>query len=197
MVWTERDKNLFTIVNQSGKYHLEKQIQKASDIFFTLKEQPKYFIIFGFYNLSKNVFVWLNGMNKISFEVVKQEYMDIFGTEETLNKLFKNEVYFDKEYMYVIPYLMEALNKWTNFNVVHFKNNDNYIYALTCIEGINKTFNLTIFEEALYYYRNYNEIKKLDKKDKKDKRDKNNKGHRMEKQITNIKVSVVECKENL
>jgi hypothetical protein len=186
MVWNDRDINLFTIVNQSGKYHLEAQIRQASDTFFTLKEQPKFFMIFGFYNLAKNVFVWLNDMNTISYDIVKKEHIDIFKTKTTLKKLFQKEVEFEKEYMYVIPYLMEALNKLTNYNVVRFKSDNNYIYALTSIEGIQKTFNLTIFEEALYYYRNYNEINKLEKEIRRGKsrsRDVNN--------------SVVECKENL
>jgi len=181
MGWTPRDINLFTIVNQSGKYHLEAQIQQASDKFFTLKERPKYFIIFGFYNLAKNVFVWLNEINKLSSEIVKKEHMDIFETDTTLKKLFQNEVTLDKQYMNVIPYLMEALNK--HLNVVCIKNDTHHIYALTSIDGIKKTFNLTIFEEALYYYRNYNEINKLSKKEMiKNKEPKN---------------SVVECKENL
>lgn len=181
---TDRDKNLFTIVNQSGKYHLEKQIQDASDIYFTLKSQPKYFIIFGCYNLDKNIFIWKNKMNVISEKIVKNEYFDIFGTDSTLKKLFENEVIFDKEYINVIPYLMEALNE--NFNVIRIKGTTNYVYALTIVEEVKKTFNLTIFEEALFFYRNWveNEIN-------------NKKNIKKNYRYTHKNKRESECKENL
>jgi hypothetical protein len=61
--------------------------------------------------------------------------------------------------MNIIPYLMEALNE--NLNVIRVKSFNGYIYALTKVEGINKTFNSNIFEEALVYYRNKKDVNKV------------------------------------
>jgi hypothetical protein len=189
MNFTDRDKNFFTIVNQSGKYHLEKQIQNASDIYFTLRVQPKYFIIFGYYNLDKNVFIWKNKMNVISEKIVKNDHFDIFGTNYTLKKLFENEVIFDREYMNIIPYLMEALNE--NFNVIRIKGTTDYVYALTFVEEVKKTFNLTIFEEALFFYRNWSE-------ENNNKNDKNNKNDiKKNYRYINKNKCEFECKEKL
>jgi len=157
MNWTKKDKCLFSIVNQSGNYHLEKQIQEASDKYFTLKTTPNYFTIFGYYNLDTNTFYWENKMNKESYDITKKYYMDLFGSKCTIKKLFKQEVKFDTEYMNIIPYLMEALNE--KLNVIRITNNNNYIYALTKVEDIKKTFSYSIFEELLlYHYKNDEEI---------------------------------------
>lgn len=184
MNWNDKDKCLFSIINQSGKYHLEKQIEDGSNIYFTLKNIPKYFIIFGYYNLEKNVFIWQNNMNNNFQEIVKREYINIFGSYSTLKKIFQNEVFFDKEYMNIIPYLMEALNQ--DYNVICIKSNNTYIYALTIIEKIRKTFNLGIFEEVLFYhYKNWN----------KNQRNKIKKQYRYTQKV--IKNDVFECKETL
>jgi hypothetical protein len=53
MNWNDKDKCLFSIINQSGKYYLEKQIEDGSNIYFTLKNIPNYVIIIGYYNLEK------------------------------------------------------------------------------------------------------------------------------------------------
>ena len=151
MEWTNRDKHLFTIVNQSGNYHLERQIANASEIYFTLKQQPSYYCIFGYYNLNTNTFHWENKMNEQSYKLVKREHMDVFGSEYTIKKLFKAVVQFNSEYMNIIPYLMEALNE--DFNVIRVKSSIGYIYALTKVEGTHRTFNYSIFEEALWNYR--------------------------------------------
>ena len=155
MEWTKKDKHLFTIVNQSGKYHLERQIQDASEKYFTLTKSPSFHIIFGFYNTETDTFCWENKMNELSYNTVKKEHIDVFGSMYTLKKLFKPIVKFDKEYANIIPYLMEALNE--DYNVVRVKSHNCYFYALTKVEGIHRSFNYTIFEEALIYYRNEEE----------------------------------------
>jgi hypothetical protein len=159
MNWTEKDKHLFKIVNQSGKYHLENQIQEASQKYFTLKTIPDFYSIFGYYDMDSKTFYWENKMNEHSYNITKQKYMNIFGSDSTLKKLFRPTVIFSTKYMNVIPYLMEALNE--NLNVVRVKSFNGYIYALTKVEGINKMFNSDIFEEALIHYRNEKEVNKV------------------------------------
>jgi uncharacterized protein YqhQ len=159
MNWTEKDKHLFTIVNQSGKYHLENQIRQASNKYFTLKKIPDFYSIFGYYDMDSKTFHWENKMNEHSYSITKQKYINIFGSDSTLKKLFRPTVRFSTKYMNIIPYLMEALNE--NLNVVRVKSFNGYIYALTNVEGIHKTFNLDIFEEALIHYRNEKEVGKV------------------------------------
>jgi hypothetical protein len=180
MNWTEKDKQLFKVVNQSGKYHLENQIQEASDKYFTLKNIPDFYSIFGYYDMDNKTFYWENKMNEHSYNITKDKYMNIFGSDCTLKKLFRPTVRFTTKYMNVIPYLMEALNE--NLNVVRVKSFNGYIYALTKVEGTNKTFNSNIFEGALDYYRNQKEADKVRVRN-----------HTMKKN----KLDVLECKEKL
>ena len=164
-MWTEKDKTLFRTVNIFGKKHLEKQINESSKKFATLKKRPEFFTIFGNYNLQKNEFIWLNGMNKISYNFVKGGYMPLFESKVTLKKLFQPVVRLDKEDMNVIPYLMEALN--AKFSVVRFKSPTNYIYALTVIDGIEETFNYEEFSSAMMFYRKHDELDRLYKERRK------------------------------
>jgi hypothetical protein len=151
MTWSEKDKVLFSIVNIFGKEHLEEQIEDASEKFSQLKTRPPFFSIFGYYNLDKNVFVWQNGINEVSYDFVKNNYMTLFKSDETIKKLFQPVVHFDKKDMNVIPYLMEALN--AQFNVVRFKSRTDYIYALTIIDGVKETFKYEDFDTAMFTYR--------------------------------------------
>ena len=162
MRWSEKDEILFSIVNIAGKEHLESQIENASEKFLQLKKRPEFFIVFGYYNLNKDIFVWQNEMNKISYDFVKKDYMPLFKSDETLKKIFQPVVKFDKKDMNVIPYLMEALN--AKFNVVRFKSQTDYIYALTIIDSVNETFNYKEFDSQMFLYRFQNKIRKIYKK---------------------------------
>lgn len=172
MSWSERDKILFSTVNIFGKEHLEKQIENASEKFLQLKKRPDFFVIFGYYNLKQNIFVWQNDMNTISYNFVKNGYMPLFKTDETLKKIFKPSVKFDQKDMNVIPYLMEALN--AKFKVVRFKSPTDYIYALTIVDDVKETFNYDEFNAAMFIYRSYSILDKAysnkHKKHKKPKR---------------------------
>ena len=164
-MWTEKDKTLFRTVNIFGKKHLEKQINESSKKFATLKKRPEFFTIFGNYNLQKNEFVWLNVMNKISYNFVKNGYMSLFESKVTLKKLFQPVVQFNKEDMNVIPYLMEALN--AKLSVVRFKSPTNYIYALTVIDGLEETFKYQEFDSAMMFYRKHDKLDRLYKERRK------------------------------
>ena len=167
-MWTEKDKTLFTIVNNFGEKDLEIQIQQASDKFSQLKQRPDFFTIFGFYDLTKDEFVWQNKMNILSYDFSKK-YLPIFDSDETLKKLFEPIVKFDKKDMNVIPYLMEALN--AEYSVVRFKSHTAYIYALVKLDDIKETFNFDEFDAALFFYRYYENIdKKYKSKQKKQKK---------------------------
>lgn len=161
MTWSEKDETLFSIVNIAGKEHLEAQIEDASEKFLKLKKRPDFFVIFGYYNLAKDMFVWQNEMNTISYDFVQKNYMRLFGSDETLKKLFRPTVKFEKKNMNVIPYLMEALN--ANFNVVRFKSSTDYIYALTKVEGVKETFSYEEFDVSMLLYRLYGIIKPINK----------------------------------
>ena len=167
-MWTEKDKTLFTIVNNFGEKDLEIQIEQASDKFSQLKQRPDFFTIFGFYDLTKDEFVWQNKMNILSYDFSKK-YLPIFDSDETLKKLFEPIVNFDKKDMNVIPYLMEALN--AEYSVVCFKSHTAYMYALVKLDDINETFNFDEFDAALFFYRYYENInKKYKSKQKKQKK---------------------------
>ena len=179
-MWTEKDKVLFKTINIFGKKHLEKQINESSKKFATLKKHPEFFTIFGNYNLQKNEFVWLNNMNKISYNFVKGGYMPLFESKTTLKKLFQPVVRFSKEDMNVIPYLMEALN--AKFSVVRFKSPTNYIYALTIIDGIEETFKYEEFDSAMMFYRKHDELDRLYKEKHKRLKENNKKTRKQSKQ---------------
>ena len=167
-MWTEKDKTLFTIVNNFGEKDLEIQIEQASDKFSQLKQRPDFFTIFGFYDLTKDEFVWQNKMNILSYDFSKK-YLPIFDSDETLKKLFEPIVNFDKKDMNVIPYLMEALN--AEYSVVCFKSHTAYMYALVKLDDIKETFNFDEFDAALFFYRYYENIdKKYKSKQKKQKK---------------------------
>lgn len=170
MSWSEKDRVLFNIVNQFGEKYLEKQIENASSKFLTLKQRPNFFIIFGYYNLDKNLFVWQNEMNKISYDFVKKGYMTLFKTDKTIKKLFKPFVDFDEKDMNIIPYLMEALN--AQFSVIRFKGPNDYIYALTSMDNIKETFKYKEFNDAMFLYRYFNTVSEGDKSKYKKRRNK-------------------------
>jgi hypothetical protein len=152
MDWMEKDKKLFKIINHFGRKFLEKQIEEATQTYFKLNVQPSFYIIFGYYNTTTNLFNWENKMNEQSFAIVKSRYMNLFGSDFAIKKLFKPIVRFDNKYACIIPYLMDAFNK--GYNVICIKSTNCYIYALTRLEGINKTFNNKLFENALINYKN-------------------------------------------
>jgi hypothetical protein len=158
MTWTEKDKILFSTINAFGEDHLEAQIQDASKKFVKLKRRPEFFVVVGYYDLDKNEFVWQNDMNKMSADFVKKGYMPLFKTNNTLNKLFKPVVKFDRKDMNVIPYLLEIIN--AKFSVIRFKGPKQYIYALTIVDDAKETFKYKDFDAAMFIYRNYDEIEK-------------------------------------
>ena len=188
-MWTEKDKTLFTIVNNFGEKDLEIQIQQASDKFSQLKQRPDFFTIFGFYDLTKDEFVWQNKMNILSYDFSKK-YLPIFDSDETLKKLFEPIVNFDKKDMNVIPYLMEALN--AEYSVVCFKSHTAYMYALVKLDDIKETFNFDEFDAALFFYRYYENINKKYKS----KQNKQKKQKKQKKQNKQKKQRSKEAKDN-
>ena len=188
-MWTEKDKTLFTIVNNFGEKDLEAQIEQASDKFSHLKQRPDFFTIFGFYDLTKDIFIWQNKMNILSYDFSKK-YLPIFDSDETLKKLFEPIVKFDKKDMNIIPYLMEALN--AEYSVVRFKSHTAYMYALVKLDDIKETFNFDEFDAALFFYRYFENI---DKKYKSKQNTQNTK-KKQKKQKKKKKKRSKEAKDN-
>jgi hypothetical protein len=174
MSWTEKDKVLFSIVNSFGKKHLDRQIYEASKAYTQLKTKPEFFEIFGYYDLSKNIFVWQNNMN-IQVSNFSKQYLPVFGSDETLKKLFRPVVKFDEKDMNVIPYLMDMLHG--AFNVIRFKSKNAYVYALVRLNNIKETFKFDEFNAALFIYREHGKINKKYSRNN-SKRKMRNKTHR-------------------
>lgn len=156
MYLTNKDKTLFRILNNFGEKGLESQIQKSSEAFQKLKEQPEFFVIFGYYNTKSSEFIWQNNMNNITAKFIKDNYMYIFGTDKTLNKLFQPVVQLRHKYKNIIPYLMEIGNALCT--VVRFTSKDFEVYALTNISGVKDDFNLEPLNDAICLYRKLNEL---------------------------------------
>jgi hypothetical protein len=107
-------------------------------------------------------------MNKISYNFVKNGYMPLFNSDETIKKLFQPTIKFDRKDMNVIPYLMEALN--AKFSVIRFKSPTAYIYALTIIDDVKETFKYDDFDAAMFIYRYFNKTDRKSSKNPKNKR---------------------------
>lgn len=184
MNWTEKDKLLFSIIHTFFRDQIGAQIQTSSERFTSLKERPSFFTIFGYSDLGKNEFIWINNMNTISCSHSKK-YVSIFGSDETLKKLFEPRINFDTKYMNVIPYLMDLLN--SNLSVIQFKSHNIIVYALVNLDVEKDTLNYEIFESSMFVYREYNSqdtyttVKKISYTVKKDHKNK----------------SMYECKEKL
>jgi hypothetical protein len=87
-----------------------------------------------------------------------KQYLPVFGSDETLKKLYRPVVKFDEKDMNVIPYLMDILNG--AFNVIRFKSKNAYVYALVRLNNIKETFKFDEFNNALFIYREHSKINK-------------------------------------
>jgi hypothetical protein len=186
MNWTEKDNILFSIIHTFFRDQIGAQIQTSSELFKGLNKRPTFFSIFGYCDLQQNQFSWINNMNNICY-LYSKKYLPIFGSDETLKKLFQPNVFLDKKYINVIPHLMDLLN--SKLSVVEFKSNNVVVYALVNLEVEKDSLNYEIFEPTMCIYREYSNQYTYSKKSNKKSHKQSNKSHKNK--------SVYECKEKL
>jgi hypothetical protein len=89
-MWTKKDKLLFSIVNHYGNAYLQKegqQIMKTFQMKQAIADQ------FGYYDKTRNVFHWLQGINQMIYKLCKTHYFSVFGSKETIRKLCQPTVH--------------------------------------------------------------------------------------------------------
>jgi len=150
-MWTNKDKVLFRILHQFGSSDLERQIKRSSHFFSKLQQPPEYVMIFGYYDLSKKLFVWLNNMNYQMERFIQEGYRPLFGSDETWKKLLHPVVPLSISDKNVIPYLMEILN--ARYRVIRLIEKNVEIYALVTLPYVKQTFDFNKFNTAMYLYR--------------------------------------------
>lgn len=158
MTWTERDEILFSILNIFGKEHFEKEINKTTKQFLLTKKKPEFVAVFGIYNPKNNTFYWQNDINTITYDLIKNNYMSVFGDISTVKKLCKPSVKLDNKYLHAntIPYLMDVVN--AKFRVVRYIQNGHIVYTLISVENHVSTFKFDNFDTNMLYYREYNKL---------------------------------------
>jgi hypothetical protein len=159
MTWTERDEILFSICNVFGKDYFEKEINQITKRFLQSKKKPEFVAVFGIYNPKNKTFYWQNDINNITYDLIKNNYMAVFGDISTVKKLCKPVVKIDNKYLTenTIPYLLDIVN--AKFRVVRYVQNGLILYTLINVERpIATGFSFDKFETQMLYYREYNKL---------------------------------------
>jgi hypothetical protein len=164
MSWTIHDNILFSIFNTFGKKYIENQIEKNTRALVALKQPPKWFVVFGVYDLRTGTFTWQNDVNKITYNLIVTNYMPVFYSLATVKKLCKPRVHLGGSLQNVIPYMVSILNK--QFKVVRQIQHDKIVYAIVTLDKPPKdSFDFKEFYAAMYYYRHHtNSISESKKK---------------------------------
>jgi len=148
MVWDKNDILYLSMIEEYGQKYINKQMKVASQQFLKMKNKPEY-TIFGAYHLVNKTFVWKNSINTVAYDMIKNNYMDVFRNEHTLKKLFKTTVPLSAQYYKVIPYLMKVIN--AAFHVVSFPLKDQIIFALVKLD-LPDTVDFDVFDDIMLTY---------------------------------------------
>lgn len=111
-------------------------------------------ILFGLYNKINKLFKWIGDSNYLlQNQLNRYDIKSIFGSQRTLDKIFKHEYIISEKYHEAIPYLMAILNP--AFNLVSFATPDDsmYFYAFVNL-GIKDNFIFEKFVSDMLRYRN-------------------------------------------
>jgi len=156
MKWSQKDKLLFHLLNQAGKTYFAKYMKESTAIF--LKKKPT-IVPFGIcMKADKGVqFLWLDQMNKPLFEHILKRDIALFGSDETLKKLFPSTVLLDMKDAYVIPYLISITNPM--YRVITLKKDGKILFALMKADKPDQ-FDIDAFQNSLFLYRKYDTLKK-------------------------------------
>lgn len=129
---------------------------KTTDIKVKYKGKTSNHIIFlfGLYDKINKLFKWIGDSNDLlQNQLNRYDIKSIFGSQRTLDKIFKHEYIISEKYHIAIPYLMAILNP--AFNLVSFASPDDsmYFYAFVNL-GIKDNFIFEKFVNDMSYYRN-------------------------------------------
>lgn len=140
------------------KLNLTKDIVKLKtskiEVDFNGKTKTHTIILFGLYDKIRRIYKWIGQTNELLVEqVIRYDVENIFGTWQTIDKIFSPEyVIGNKEHM-TIPYFIAILNP--AFNLIKFESEDGtlYFYALVNL-GIKDNFIFEKFISDMYIYKN-------------------------------------------
>lgn len=154
MIWTSKDKLFLSILKEFGEKEVEPVIQSANKLLASLsvKKRPELFF-FGNYEPSSQLFTWNNDINKMQYDMILRNYMQIFGDDSTLKKLFQDKVHLSHKYQNIIPYLLKIIN--AAFHVVRIPFQNRIYFALVKL-SLKNTINFDTFDHLLFSYRQYN-----------------------------------------
>lgn len=158
MIWTSKDKLFLSILKEFGEKEVEPVIQKANKLLSSLsvKKRPELFF-FGDYQPSLQLFTWSNNINKMQYDMILHNYMDIFGNDSTLKKLFQDKVQLSHKYQNIIAYLLKIVN--AAFHVVRIPFQNRIYFALVKL-SLKNTIDFNTFDHLLFSYRQYNMLHK-------------------------------------
>jgi len=147
MIWTKKDRLLLDLIIEFGNQSI--RTTNAAIAYSKAIVKPQ-IDEFGSYEPSTHIFRWRNGINTMMLDMVRTHYMNVFGSDETLVKLFRPSIYLEARYQFVIPYLMDILN--AAFHVIRMRRGSQIIYGLVKIDVPN-SIDFNRFEQALMMYR--------------------------------------------
>jgi hypothetical protein len=148
-MWTKKDRLLLNLINEFGKQSVRKQAIATAKAYANADPKPA-INEFGTYDPATHIFRWQNDMNHTMLDMVRNHYISIFGSDETLNKLFRHTVHLNTRDQFVIPYLMDILN--AAFHVIRFRHGTIIVYGLIKLDVPNM-IDFERFEHALLAYR--------------------------------------------
>jgi hypothetical protein len=170
--FTEFDIKLLSILNKLWDDHFEKIVRKSLE--YTINITPenmsgdsietevihegektnKKIIMFGMYDKKKEIFVWNRNINinKKFYNLIVNDAPKAFGTMETIDKFFEDEVQISNKFYHAIPALIGMY--FLNYNVIKFINEDktHIFFALVKFEFDNKFDYNTFFKSIHKYY---------------------------------------------
>ncbi len=140
-----------------GKKYIEKQIADNTRRLTAQTHPPKWFVVFGIYDIKHATFEWRNDVNKITYNLIASNYAHVFNSLTTLKKLCAPRVHLSERTQYIIPYLVSIFNK--QFKVVCQVHADKRVYAIATLDNPAKdTFKWDDFDAAMMHYRRYSNV---------------------------------------
>jgi hypothetical protein len=124
------------------------------DVEYDGKTKKHIIILFGLYDKIGRIYKWMGQTNELLAEqLMRYDVEDIFGTYQTIDKIFSSEFTIANKEHLAIPYLMAILNP--AFNLIRFESEDGslYFYALVNL-GIKDNFIFEKFISDMTIYKN-------------------------------------------
>jgi hypothetical protein len=153
MSWTSKDKFFLSILKEFGEKQVEPVIQNANKLLGSLpvKKRPE-LLFFGDYQPSLQLFTWNKDLQRIQYDMILRNYMNVFGDDSTLKKLFQDKVKLSHNYQNVIAYLLKIVN--AAFHVVRIPFQNRIYFALVKL-SLKDTIDFDMFDHLMFSYRQY------------------------------------------